>query len=96
MEDVSFNSHNITPSLNKYLKIIKYPIKEKLNTPIKENLKDNNTNNNNTINNTINKEKKNENYQNDICDYQKQFQEFYSLYPKKVTKKEKGNLIPSR
>ena len=74
--------------LNRYLKIIKYPIKEKLNTPIKENLKDNNTNNNNTINNTINKEKKNENYQNDICDYQKQFQEFYSLYPKKVTKKE--------
>lgn len=34
--------------LNRYLRIIKYPIKENLNTPIKENLKDNNTSINNT------------------------------------------------
>ena len=38
--------------LNRYLKIFKDPIKEILNTPIKENLKDNNTYINNTINNT--------------------------------------------
>ena len=40
--------------LNRYLKIIKDPIKEILNTPIKENLKDNNTIINNTINNINN------------------------------------------
>ena len=39
--------------LNRYLKIFKDPIKEILNTPIKEILKDNNT----IINNTFNKEK---------------------------------------
>lgn len=40
--------------LNRYLKILEYPIKENFNTPIKENFKDNNTSN---INNTsINKE----------------------------------------
>ena len=37
--------------LNRYLKILKYPIKEIFNTPIKENFKDNNTNMNNTMNN---------------------------------------------
>ena len=34
--------------LNRYLRIVKYPIKEKLNTPIKEKFKDNNTDINNT------------------------------------------------
>jgi uncharacterized phage protein (TIGR02220 family) len=38
--------------LNRYLSIVKDPIKENLNTPIKENLKDNNTSFNNTSNNT--------------------------------------------
>ena len=36
---------------NRYLKIVKDPIEEKLNTPIEEKLKDNNTFINNTINN---------------------------------------------
>lgn len=39
--------------LNRYIRIVVYPIKENLNTPIKEKLKDNTT----SINNTINKEK---------------------------------------
>ena len=38
--------------LNRYLSIVNDPIKENLNTPIKENLKDNNTSFNNTFNNT--------------------------------------------
>jgi uncharacterized phage protein (TIGR02220 family) len=38
--------------LNRYLRIINDPIKEKLNTPIKEKLKDNNTSFNTTSNNT--------------------------------------------
>lgn len=37
--------------LNRYLRLVTYPIEEKLNTPIEEKLKDNNTINNNTINN---------------------------------------------
>lgn len=53
--------------LNRYLRIVYYPIKEKLNTPIKENLKDNNTSINNTINNNI---------------YMQDFEKFWSLYPK--------------
>lgn len=44
--------------LNRYLSIVKYPIKEKLNTPIKEKLKDNNTVINNTINNLYKNSKK--------------------------------------
>ena len=40
--------------LNRYLKLVDYPIKQKLNTPIKQKLKDNNT----VINNTINNKKK--------------------------------------
>ena len=38
--------------LNRYLKIVKNPIKENLNTPSKENFKENNTSSNNTFNNT--------------------------------------------
>lgn len=37
--------------LNRYIRIVKYPIKEKFNTPIKEKFKDNNKYINNTINN---------------------------------------------
>ena len=44
--------------LNRYLRLVTYPIEEMLNTPIEEKLKDNNTINNNTINNnTINFDK---------------------------------------
>ena len=44
--------------LNRYLRLVTYPIEEKLNTPIEEKLKDNNTINNNKINNnTINFDK---------------------------------------
>ena len=44
--------------LNRYLRLVTYPIEEKLNTPIEEKLKDNNTINNNTINkDTINFDK---------------------------------------
>lgn len=39
--------------LNRYIKLFEYPIKENLNTPIKENFKDNNTVINNTLNNNI-------------------------------------------
>lgn len=38
--------------LNRYIRIVNDPIKEKLNTPIKEKLKDNNTSFNTTSNNT--------------------------------------------
>ncbi|KQL20486.1 conserved phage C-terminal domain-containing protein [Cytobacillus solani] len=38
--------------LNRYLRIVNDPIKEKLNTPIKEKFKDNNTSFNTTFNNT--------------------------------------------
>lgn len=41
--------------LNRYIRILVYPIKENLNTPIQENLKDNNTLLNTTVNNTSNK-----------------------------------------
>ena len=43
--------------LYRYLSIVNDPIKENLNTPIKENLKDNNTSLNNTFNNTNNNNK---------------------------------------
>ena len=43
--------------LHRYLRLVTYPIEEKLNTPIEEKLKDNNTINNNTINNNINFDK---------------------------------------
>jgi hypothetical protein len=46
--------------LNRYIRIVTYPIEEKLNTPIEEKLKDNNTYINNTINNTSKKESKKE------------------------------------
>lgn len=39
--------------LNRYLRIVYYPIKEKFNTPIKEKLKDNNININNIYNNSL-------------------------------------------
>lgn len=55
--------------LNRYIKILAYPIQENLNTPIQENLKDNNTVINNTLNTTS----------NNIC----AFEELWSLYPRK-------------
>lgn len=42
--------------LNRYIKIVEYPIQNNLNTPIQNNLKDNNTVSNNTSNNTSNKD----------------------------------------
>lgn len=44
--------------LNRYITIFKYPFKENLDTPIKENFKENNTSINNTINNKKNNKKK--------------------------------------
>lgn len=41
---------NTKEILHRYIRIIEYPIKENLNTPIKENLNKNNTNKNNTNN----------------------------------------------
>ena len=58
--------------LNRYLRIVTHPIKEKFNTPIKENFAYNNTNNNNTIN-------KKETYK-------EKFETFYKAYPRKVGK----------
>lgn len=44
---------NTKEILHRYIRIIEYPIKENLNTPIKENLKENNTNKNNTNNKKV-------------------------------------------
>ena len=44
--------------LNRYLRIVSYPIEEKLSTPIEEKLKDNTTSFNNTFNNTLEKNKR--------------------------------------
>ena len=69
--------------LNRYIRIVKYPIKEKFNTPIKEKFKDNNININNTFNNiNIN----NNMVKNELI--LNQFKEFYQKYPKKVKKKD--------
>lgn len=57
--------------LNRYLRIVSDPIKENLNTPIKENFKDNNTVINNTNNNA----------------YSNEFEQFWAIYPRKVDKK---------
>lgn len=48
--------------INRYLSLVKYPIKEIFNTPIKEKFKDNNTYINNTYNNNIIKENNIYNY----------------------------------
>ena len=61
--------------LNRYIKIFEYPIKEILNTPIKENFKENNTVINNTSNNNI--------CANDIEDF---FNNIWREYPKKKGK----------
>lgn len=73
--------------LNRYLKIVKDPIKEILNTPIKENLKENNT----YINNTSNKENINNNKL--LFIKEKYFNEFWNLYPRKVEKKDCKDLF---
>ena len=43
---------------DRYLRIVTYPIEEKLNTPIEDKLKDNNTSFNNTVNNTKDKKER--------------------------------------
>lgn len=60
--------------LNRYLRIVEYPIKEKFNTPIKEKFKENNTVINNTSNNIC---------ANDIEDF---FEFLWKAYPKKKGK----------
>lgn len=60
--------------LNRYLRIVEYPIKEKFNTPIKEKFKENNTVINNTSNNIC---------ANDIEDF---FEVLWKEYPKKKGK----------
>ena len=77
--------------LNRYIRIVKDPIKEKFNTPIKEKFKDNNTSINNTrynIKENIKEKTKidlsfieNENYKNlvkDWLDYKKQKKSNYT------------------
>jgi hypothetical protein len=59
--------------LNRYLRIVNDPIKEKLNTPIKEKFKDNTT----SFNTTSNKNNA----------YSDEFEKFWSIYPRKVDKK---------
>lgn len=65
--------------LNRYLSLIKYPIEEKLNTPIEEKLIVNNTYNNNTfiITNNIN-------YNQRLISKEDAFNEFWLLYSKKI------------
>lgn len=68
--------------LNRYLTILIYPIKEKLNTPIKEKFKENNTLLNNTFNNTL-----------DINIVQ-QVDELWKLYPEKKGKSKAIKKMP--
>jgi len=77
--------------LNRYIKILVYPIEENVNTPIEENVKDNNTYNNNTYNNTneINipsKSDKQTKEKKQTTTQEKDFTTFYNLYPKKTNK----------
>lgn len=76
---------------SRYIKIIKYPISEKVNTymrndlyPISEIAKDNNT----SINNIYIKKKyiKKKNKINDLKIYEERFEEFWKKYPKKRNK----------
>jgi hypothetical protein len=77
--------------LNRYIKILVYPIQENLNTPIQENLKDNITSINNTTNNTneTNIPSKQE------IQIQEQFLIFYQNYPKKVDKTDSKKVFTS-
>ena len=74
--------------LNRYLRIVKDPIEEKLNTPIEEKLKDNNTYFNNTMNNTYEYTYMYEGVEKaePVKDYEEKFNIFYKAYPKKVAK----------
>lgn len=74
---------NGTKQIDKrYLRIVAYPIEEKLNTPIEENFKGNNTYVNNTSNNTDSKKK----YKRKSEDYEAEFEEIWSIYPRKEAK----------
>lgn len=69
--------------LNRYIRIFEYPIKENLNTPIKEIFKDNNININNKYNNKYNNQ-----------DLENMFECFWKIYPvKKGKKKAKEKFI---
>lgn len=59
---ITINPHPIKEKFNTSLTKVNDPIKQKLNTPIKEKFKDNNTLINNTSNNTINTYVGNENF----------------------------------
>lgn len=56
--------------LNRYIKIIEYPMQNFLNTPIQNNLKDNNKDYNITLNNTLNKNHTHTNniYSEEVCE----------------------------
>jgi hypothetical protein len=68
----------------RYLRIVNYPIEEKLNTPIEEKLNENTTNFNNTLNNTDKKE--NIKRKNSTSEYDDEFEIVWKLYPRKVQK----------
>ncbi|HHX67861.1 MAG TPA: helix-turn-helix domain-containing protein [Gallicola sp.] len=71
--------------LNRYIRIVKYPIKEKFNTPIKEKFKDNNTNINNTFNNIKEKINKKEKYFEDE-ELNKKYHEYLKMRIEKKCK----------
>jgi hypothetical protein len=88
--------------LHRYLKIVKDPIQDNLNTPIsdnlntpiQENLKENNTViNNTTINNTVNKKKE----RHPIKEYEAEFETLWKEYPRKKGKeKAKASYVKFR
>jgi len=71
--------------LNRYIRIVKYPIKEKFNTPIKEKFKDNNININNTFNNIKEKINKKEKYFEDE-ELDKKYHEYLQMRIEKKCK----------
>jgi len=69
--------------LNRYLSLVKYPIEEKLNSPIEEKLKENNTVKNNTINiPSISPKGESEDKNNSKTTLMERFETFYKAYPK--------------
>lgn len=76
----------------RYLTILNDPIKEKFNTPIKENFKENITKENNTLNNTFKKK-----YKRKDEDYASEFEQLWSNYPNKQGKERaKASYIKAR
>ncbi len=69
--------------LNRYITLVEYPIKEKLNTPIKEKFKDNNTSSFNNTNNKSKKERKKSGYDDILSSIQDtSLRELYTEYIK--------------